>query len=153
MTHRVLAAAALSVLALAAARPALAACQFQKIAEVPVTMQGLQPTLTAQINGKEGKFLIDTGAFFSGVTADTAAKYGMKHSTAPFGMMVQGVGGVQRDLQAVAADNFTFAGVGFRNTDFILVGRIGGSGIVGNIGENLMGPFDVEYDFANGAIR
>jgi tetratricopeptide (TPR) repeat protein len=153
MTQRFLAAAALAALALTAAGPALAACQFQKIAEVPVTMDGLRPTLTAQINGKEGRFLIDTGAFFSGVTADTVAKYGMKKSIAPFGAKVVGVGGVQRDLQAVSAENFTFAGVGFRNTDFILVGRIGGSGIVGNIGENLMGPFDVEYDFANGAIR
>jgi tetratricopeptide (TPR) repeat protein len=153
MTHRFLAAAALSALVLAAAGPAFAACQFQKIAEVPVTMEGLQPTLVAQLNGKDGKFLIDTGAFFSGVTADTVARYGMKKSIAPFGAKVQGVGGVQRDLQAVAAENFTFAGVGFRNTDFILLGRIGGGGIVGNIGENLMGPFDVEYDFANGAIR
>jgi tetratricopeptide (TPR) repeat protein len=77
----------------------------------------------------------------------------MKKSIAPFGARVQGVGGVQRDLQAVSAENFTFAGVGFHNTDFVLLGRIGGNGIVGNIGENLMGPFDVEYDFANGAIR
>jgi tetratricopeptide (TPR) repeat protein len=152
MTHRA-PAAALAALALAAAAPAVAACQFQKIAEVPVTMEGLQPTLVAQLNGKDGKFLIDTGAFFSGVTADTAARYGMKKSIAPFGAKVQGVGGVQRDLQAVSAENFTFAGVGFRNTDFILLGRLGGSDIVGNIGENLMGPFDVEYDFANGAIR
>lgn len=153
MTHRLPVAAAFAALALAAAGPASAACQFQKIAEVPVTMEGLQPTLMAQINGKDGKFLIDTGAFFSGVTADTAARYGMKKSIAPFGAKVLGVGGVQRDMQAVSAENFTFAGVGFRNSDFILVGRIGGSGIVGNIGENLMGPFDVEYDFANGAIR
>ena len=54
---------------------------------------------------------------------------------------------------AVAAETFTFAGVGFKNTEFILLGRIGGPGVVGNIGENLMGPFDVEYDLANGVIR
>ncbi|HEX2818460.1 MAG TPA: aspartyl protease family protein [Phenylobacterium sp.] len=154
MTPRVLAsAAALSVLAFARAGPASAACQFQKIAEVPVTMEGLRPTIMAKINGQDAKFLVDTGAFFGGVTADTAAKYGMKRSIAPFGMMVQGVGGVKRDVQAVAAQSFTFAGVGFHDTDFLLLGRIGGGGVAGNIGENLMGPFDVEYDFANGLIR
>lgn len=136
-----------------AAGSAAAECKFQKVAEAPVTMEGLRPTMVAQINGQDAKFLIDTGAFFGGVTPETAAKYGMKHSIAPFGMTVQGVGGQKRDIQAVAAENFTFAGVGFRNIQFILVGRIGGDGIVGNIGENLMGPFDVEYDFANGAIR
>ena len=96
--------------------------------------------------------MVDTGADFGGVTADVAAKYNMKHSIAPFGMTVQGVGGSKRDLQAAMAD-ITFSGMGFRNIDFLVVGRIGGGGIVGNIGENLMGPFDVEYDFANGVMR
>jgi tetratricopeptide (TPR) repeat protein/predicted aspartyl protease len=153
MTHRVLAAVALSALALAAGGPAFAACQFQKIADVPVTMEGTRPTIMAQLNGKDAKLLVDTGATFGVVTEETAAKYGMKRSIAPFGATVQSVGGVKRELRAVAADTLTFASVGFRNTDFMLVGRVGGDGIVGNIGENLMGPFDVEYDFANGAIR
>ena len=146
--------AAVAVLAaIAVTGAARAECKFQKIAEAPITMAGLRPTMIAQINGRDAKFLVDTGAFFGGVTQETAAQYGMKRSTAPFGMRIQGVGGQQREAEAVAADNFTFAGVGFRNTQFLLVGRIGGDGIVGNIGENLMGPFDVEYDFANGAIR
>jgi tetratricopeptide (TPR) repeat protein len=144
---------AVSAAAALAAGPASAACQFQKIAELPVTMDGLQPSIMVKINSQDAKFLVDTGAFFSGVTADSVAKYKMKHSIAPFGMMVEGVGGAKRDIQAVAADTFTFAGIGFRNSDFMVLGRIGGPGIDGNIGENLMGPFDVEYDFANGVIR
>jgi hypothetical protein len=127
MTPRFL--AVLSALAFAGAGPASAACQFQKIAEAPVTMEGLRPTIMAKINGQDAKFLVDTGATFGGVTAETAARYGMKHSIAPFGMTVQGVGGVKRDAQAVAAETFTFAGVGFRNTDFLLLGRIGGDAI------------------------
>jgi tetratricopeptide (TPR) repeat protein/predicted aspartyl protease len=146
-------AVALSALALFAAGSASAACQFAKIADVPVTMDGLRPTIMTKINGQDAKFLVDTGAFFSGVTPETVAKYGLKSTIAPFGMMVQGVGGQSRDLRAVRADSFSYAKVGFRNTDFLLLGRIGGDGIAGNIGENLMGPFDVEYDLANGVIR
>jgi predicted aspartyl protease len=144
-------AAASSVLA--AGSVAQADCKFQKIAEVPVTMQGLRPTIMAQINGQDAKFMVDTGAFFGAVSPETVAKYGMKHAIAPAGMMIQGVGGAKRDVRAVAADNFNFAGVGFRNTQFLLMERAGGPGIAGAIGENLMGPFDVEYDFGHGAIR
>lgn len=146
-------AAALSALALFAAGSASAACQFAKIADVPVTMDGLRPTIMTKINGQDAKFLVDTGAFFSGVTPETVAKYGLKSTTAPFGMMVKGVGGQSRDLRAVRADSFSYAKVGFSKTDFLLLGRVGGDGIAGNIGENLMGPFDVEYDLANGVIR
>ena len=144
--------ALVSLIALASAGEASAACQFQKIADVPVTMEGLRPTIMAKINGQDAKFLVDTGAFFSGVTTDTAGKYGLKHSIAPFGRKLQGVGGVSRDMQAVAAESFVFAGMGFRNADFVVIGRVGGD-LVGNIGENLMGPFDVEYDLANGVMR
>jgi tetratricopeptide (TPR) repeat protein len=153
MTHRVLAAAALSALALAAAGPAFAACQFQKIADVPVTMEGLRPTIMAKINGQDAKLMIDTGAVFGAVSPETAAKYGMKRAVAPYGATVKGVGRAQRDLRAVAADTFSFSSVGFHDTDFMVVERAGGAGAAGVIGENLMGPFDVEYDLANGMIR
>jgi tetratricopeptide (TPR) repeat protein/predicted aspartyl protease len=137
---------------MALAGSAQAECKFQKFAEVPIVMEGTRPTMVAQVNGKDAKFLVDTGAFFGGVTEEAGKRLGMKSSTAPFGLMVQGVAGQKRDARAMRADQFTYAGIGFRNTDFILLGRID-SDLVGNIGENLMGPFDVEYDFANGVMR
>jgi len=142
------------VVALGAGAPgaALAACQFGKVAEVPVIMEGQRPTVMAKLNGQDGRFLVDTGAFFSGVTPEAAEKFKMKRSIAPFGFQLQGVGGQKRDMRAVAADTFSFANVGFHNTDFLLVGRPGND-LSGMIGENLMGPWDVEYDLANGVIR
>lgn len=151
MTPRSLA-LSLTAMALLGAGPASAACQFQKLVDVPVTMDGLRPTIMTKINGVDAKFLVDTGAFFGGVTPEAAAQYKMPHSAAPINIMVVGVGGQKRDLRAVEAENFSFAGIGFRNQQFVLLGRIG-EGLAGNIGENLMGPFDVEYDLANGVIR
>jgi len=40
-------------------------CNLGKVGEVPVTMEGLRPLLTAQVNGKDAKFLLDSGATFS----------------------------------------------------------------------------------------
>ncbi|MGZ6019952.1 MAG: aspartyl protease family protein [Phenylobacterium sp.] len=150
---RVFVAAGGVLAALVLAQPAAGACQFKKIAEVPVTMDGLQPTIMVKINGQDAKFLVDTGAVFGGVTPSTVAQFNMKHSIAPFGLVVTGVGGSRRDAQAARADSFVFAGVGFHDTDFLVIGRVGANGVAGNIGENLMGPFDVEYDLANGVIR
>jgi tetratricopeptide (TPR) repeat protein/predicted aspartyl protease len=154
MTRRsILAPFAALALAAGASGAQAAACQFQKIADVPVTMNGLRPTITTQIDGRDAKFLIDTGAFFGAVTPEAVTQYGMKGTVIPPGMMVQGVGGHARNIQAVQADQFTFAGMGFRNTQFMVIGRVGGDGVAGNIGENLMGPFDVEYDLGHGMIR
>ncbi|HZZ66628.1 MAG TPA: aspartyl protease family protein, partial [Phenylobacterium sp.] len=154
MTRRpILAPFAALALAAGASGAQAAACQFQKIADVPVTMNGLRPTIMTQIDGRDAKFLVDTGAFFGAVTPEAVAQYGMKGTVAPPGMMVRGVGGHTRDIQAVQADQFTFAGMGFRNTQFMVIGRVGGDGVAGNIGENLMGPFDVEYDLGHGMIR
>ena len=149
---RDLAAALIVAGSLGAATTAQAACKFQRLAEVPIIMEGTRPTIVAQVNGKDARFLVDTGAFFGGVTLEAGERLGMKHSTAPYGMTVTGAGGQTRDARAMRADTLSFAGLGFRNVDFLVIGRIGGD-MVGNIGENLMGPLDVEYDFANGVMR
>jgi len=137
----------------AAASQAAADCKLQKIVDVPVTMDGLHGTVPAQINGHDTRFTIDTGAFFSVVGSDAAAQFGMRKSSVPFGMVVRGVGGSERDASAVTADTFTFAGAGFKNIQFLTGGRVDNSRSAGVIGQNVMGPFDVEYDFANGVMR
>ncbi|HZZ31639.1 MAG TPA: retropepsin-like aspartic protease, partial [Phenylobacterium sp.] len=132
---------------------AQADCKFQKIAEVPVTMDGLRPLVTAVVNGHEATFVVSTGAFFSSVSPEAAERFGMKKSTAPFGLEVTGLGGVSRDARAVMADSFTFANAGFKNIQFLVGGWGGGGSTAGGLGQNIMGPFDVEYDFAHGVMR
>lgn len=140
-------------LAVAAGPASAASCQMLKILEVPVTMEGLRPTVPAAVNGHETRFMIDTGAFFSVMSTDAADRFGLKKSVAPFGMSVRGLGGNERAAEAVRADEFGFAGAGFKNIQFLVGGRVGGGDVSGVIGQNIMGPFDVEYDFANGVMR
>jgi tetratricopeptide (TPR) repeat protein/predicted aspartyl protease len=143
---------ALAAIALAAP-PAFAECKFQKLAEVPVTMDGLRPIVTAKLHGQDAKFMIDTGAFFGFVSDDAAPRYGLKKSIAPFGMTIRGIGGGQADARAVEADSLEFAGARWRNIQFLAGGRVGHGEVVGVIGQNLLGAFDMEYDFANGVLR
>ena len=142
-------AAALTLLASAAR----AECKLQKIVEMPVTMDGLRPHVAAKINGHDVTLLVDSGFFFSDLSDEAVARFGMKRSTAPYGLEIGGVGGHSRDARAAVAQDFSFAGAQFHNIEFLVGGRVGDAVAVGVVGENILGPFDVEYDLGNGMIR
>src|SRR5579859_1021318 len=144
--------AATSLFMAATRAQAASACQLGKLVEIPVTMQGFRPYVKASINGKEATFLVDTGAFFSMVTDDAIDKFGMRHISAPLGLQVKVAGGATREARAAVAENFSFAGANFKNIEFLAGGRLD-LATAGLIGENLIGPFDVEFDLANGVIR
>jgi tetratricopeptide (TPR) repeat protein len=146
-------AGAFAALGLVAAPAAQAACEFQKVAEVPVTMRGLQPLVHARINGHDTTFILDTGAFFSAVSDDAVARFGMKKSSVPMGLMIRSVGGATTGARAATADMMEFAGGHFSNMQFLAGGRIGDGEVAGVIGQNLLGNYDMEYDLANGVLR
>lgn len=139
--------------ALAIASPAAAACVYGKVAELPVTMRGLRPTITTQINGQDAKFVVDSGAFYSMVSEDAADRLGMKSAIAPAGLRIQGVGGHSAAAKVARAQTFGFAHATFNNVEFLVGGRDGSSETVGFLGQNVLGTFDVEYDLANGFVR
>jgi tetratricopeptide (TPR) repeat protein/predicted aspartyl protease len=141
--------AAVAGLLLAAGSPALADCKLAKVAEIPVTMVGMQPTMDAKINGKDATFLIDSGAFYSILDYDFAAGMGLK----PYGGggLMQGAGGVKAyTIYHVA--NFQFGGASVSKADFAVT-QLFDESMDGYLGENILGQGDVEYDFANGVAR
>ncbi len=145
--------AAVVVCALSAAPQAAAAgdkkCTIGKVAELPITMNSLRPTIPATINGREARFIVDSGAFWSMMSTAAAAEYGLKAH--PFhGLQVRGVGG-SAEAQVTSIKEFTFAGITLKHVDFLVGGSESGS--TGLIGQNLLEKLDVEYDFAHGAIR
>jgi tetratricopeptide (TPR) repeat protein len=125
-------------------------CKLGKVAELPVTMAGYRPLITAGINGKEARFVLDSGAFYSLMTTATAAEFGLKLERAPRGAGLQGVGGaVYTELATVK--EFTFAGVPIHDVEFLVGGSEFGS--AGLLGQNFLGHWDVEYDFSKGVVR
>ena len=57
--------------------PAVAKCSVGKYLELPVTMVGNNPVVTIQINGRDARFLLDSGAFFSTIAKANAQDYGL----------------------------------------------------------------------------
>src|SRR5215469_9528111 len=63
--------------------PADAACVQVKLGELPVTMVGPLPTIPVKIDGVELKMVADSGAFFSLLTPQAAAKAKLKPGVLP----------------------------------------------------------------------
>jgi predicted aspartyl protease/tetratricopeptide (TPR) repeat protein len=150
-----LAALALAVLALTAgpgsAAAAAAGCTLQKIADLPVTMAGMQPMVTAKINGQDARLFIDTGAFFSILNPGSAAKFGLKLGPLDPRFHVEGATG-EAFMHVTTVKTLTFLDIPFPDVEF-LVGEHALGPADGLIGQNVLGGPDVEYDFANGVAR
>jgi tetratricopeptide (TPR) repeat protein/predicted aspartyl protease len=139
-----------SCIALAAPEPSRATCSLKRVAELPITMEGLRPTIAVQFNGKPANLVLDSGAFYSSISAATAAQYGLKLGPAPFGLHVKGIGGYA-DMSLTTVKDFGLIGITIHNVEFLVGGsEVGGSGL---LGQNLLEKFDVEYDLAHGAVR
>jgi tetratricopeptide (TPR) repeat protein len=132
---------------------AFAACKLEQLVELPITMSGSAPQLTAKINGQDAQFVADSGAFYSMMTEASAAQYKLALRPAPFGFYVSGVGGTVTPSIATVKI-FTIAGVPIKNVEFLVGGsEVAGSASVGVLGQNFLRIADNEFDLANGVIR
>jgi predicted aspartyl protease len=132
--------------------PSFAACKREAF-DLPVTMSDARPLIAAKFNGKDAHLLVDSGAWFSMISAATAERFKLKVGAAPFGMMVRGIGGSTFPLVATVK-TLTLADVDLPNREFLVVGsEVGGGGSAGLLGQEFLEVFDVEYDLANGMIR
>jgi tetratricopeptide (TPR) repeat protein len=127
-------------------------CKLAKMAELPVTMTNMRPLITAKINDVDVQFVADSGAFYSMMSAASAAQLNLPHRFAPFGLWVTGVGGGTADVTIATVKVFTIAGTPLHNVDF-LGGSEVGAGSIGVLGQNFLHLGDVEYDLGQGVIR
>jgi tetratricopeptide (TPR) repeat protein/predicted aspartyl protease len=109
--------------------------------------------IPVKFTGQDATLAVDSGAFFSMITAGTAAEFGLKVGPAPFGLRVTGVGGSQAEVAVTTVDQLTIAGQSLRHIQFLVGGSEPEAGSVGFLGQNILGIADAEYDLANGVIR
>jgi len=137
---------------LATPRAPAATCRIERLPDIPVTMQGLLPTVHAQINGVDARFVADSGAFLQFVTPAAVKEFKLRVDNSFQNLNVQGVGGIEH-AQVAWAKSFTLAGMTVSDVPFVVAGSGFGGGAVGLLGQNLFRIADVEYDLANGVIR
>jgi predicted aspartyl protease len=146
------AALAMLLLSLAPARSE-SACTLGLLAELPVTMAGLRPLVSAQFNGSEALLLVDSGAFYSMLSPLSAAGLKLKSSSAR---------GLEFRIETLTGEiipevttikEFSIAKTRITSLQFFVGGTVPGSGVAGLLGQNVLGTADVEYDFANRVVR
>lgn len=127
-------------------------CKLNRLAVLPVTMDGLRPTVEAQINGSPALFTLDSGAFWSMLTPASAQQYQLRldYSRVP-GLHVEGIGGSVK-AAITTVKTFTVFKIPLHNVDFIVGGSEPGKGTVGLLGQNILRWADVEYDLAQGSL-
>ncbi len=142
----------LALAAISGSSAVSAACVLKKVAELPVTMSNLQPTISAKIDGKRVRMLADTGAFFSMISPAVAAEMKLPVRPTPYELYVSGVGGGMT-ASVTTVKEFDLDTIALRHVDFIVGGSESGPGIDGVVGRNMLVGFDGEYDLANGVVR
>jgi predicted aspartyl protease len=145
---RRLAGVAAALAGLALAGRAEAACHLKQLAELTVTMRGTKPLVQAKINGRDVTLVLDTGANYSTVTPEIAARLGLRDIG--FAGKTRGIGGAA-DHHFAQADSFTVGDLAFDRLDFgVTDAKLAADGL---LGENILGAVDIEIDLANGVAR
>ncbi|PIB96044.1 aspartyl protease family protein [Caulobacter sp. X] len=141
--------AALALALLSTQTLAASKCQVMKLAELPVTMEGPSPVMTAQINGREARFIVDSGAFYSTMSAGAAQELGLSINNLG-NARLKGLGG-ETSLGVATVKEFVIAGQKLSRIEF----AVGGSSTryAGFLGQNILGLAGVEYDLTHGAVR
>ncbi|MDE1149298.1 MAG: retroviral-like aspartic protease family protein [Azospirillaceae bacterium] len=135
------------------------ACKVAKINTLPVVMDGFQPLVRAEVNDTPVYFLLDTGAFATTLFVDQASKLAL-----PSVDMVSintarlvGVDGVT-GMRGANIAKFTLGDQTIQEWH-VAVGAadMGGAGkdgipVVGLLGEDVLGPYDLDIDLAHGAL-
>ena len=121
-------------------------------ADLPVTIApGNRAMLATTINGRDARFILDSGAFFSMMSLASAAQYHLPLRWAPQGFYVIGVGG-NADVQIGIVKELMIGRSKFQNVEFLIGGSDIAENAVGLIGQNLLANWDVEYDMGQSKI-
>jgi predicted aspartyl protease len=135
------------------ASPAIAACTLTKVVDLPVTFVQRKPLVDAKINGEAVRLIVDTGATIGGLTSEAARNFSIKTAPLATDGVVHSVAGEVVEFQAGTVRVLELGGVAIRNVQVLVGGRVPNVGVVGRLGENVLGLADTELDFAAREVR
>jgi predicted aspartyl protease/tetratricopeptide (TPR) repeat protein len=121
--------------------------------DIPVRLIDHRPVATVQLNGVEVPMLVDSGAFYSMMSAATAAQLNLKLRRPPNGFTIQGHAGAVEALRVTTVDEVGLQLATLKKVDFFVGGNELNAGIMGILGRNFLSAADTEYDLAHGVLR
>jgi tetratricopeptide (TPR) repeat protein/predicted aspartyl protease len=130
----------------------VADCKMQQLAQLSVTMTGSFPLVVAKINSLPAKFVIGSGTAKNFISAAVAAEFqlNLRAPARPFKATAYGV---STDAQLTTINDFSVGGVPLSDLEFIVAGGQPPQGSAGELGQNVLGIGDAEYDLSHGNIR
>jgi predicted aspartyl protease len=131
-------------------RAALARCQIEKVAEIPVAYNGNQLLTRGTIDGHPVSVLIDTGSNMSFIWRSSAERLGLHLVTGPR-MRMFGLGGESR-VDSTLVEELQVAAFKANNLRIPVAGGLAG-GVDFILGENFLGRDSIEFDVRHGAVR
>ena len=131
---------------------ASAACKLGVLAELPVLMDGAQPTVATKINGADARFVANSAAGFSIIFSAPAQALRLPSSNPGLQLDVEGLAGGETPW-STSVKRFELGGQEIPNVTFVVAGHQATPQAIGYIGQNILGFADTEYDLANGVIR
>src|SRR5271156_1162097 len=135
---RVLAALLWATIMAAPALAETAHCTLAKLVEFPVLMSNLRPIVTAKVNGTDVRFELDTGAFFSDISAASAAELKLRTYAAPIGFRLIGIGG-SSEVSLTRIRELLLNGVPLHDKELIVGGSdIGQGDSIGVLGRDIL---------------
>jgi predicted aspartyl protease len=130
---------------------ARAACQVTILLELPVSLVAQKIVVPAKIGGTDTTLILDTGAFFNGLTPASAQRLGLQGKLVPPSLKIGGPKGT--GWRVATVPELTLGGVSLRKIDFLIGGGIAEVGAAGRIGQNMFAGADMELDLAHGKVR
>lgn len=125
---------------------------MKQIAQFTVTMTGSLPLAAAKINAKPANFVISSGSARSFMSSAAVAEFGL-HLHTPIRPIKINALGRAIDARIATVYDFSVAGVNVGELEFLVGGGQAPLGSAGELGQNLLGLADVEYDLSHGNVR
>ena len=129
-------------------------CRLLQLGTLPVTLHGLRPTVRVGIDGRRATFLLDSGAFYSTISEDTAARYRLALRAIPGDeLYLTGAGGGMTRPRLTTVKTFSYLNAPLHHVQFLVIPQNFWGRLAGSLGQNLLRVSDVEYDLADGVVR
>ena len=148
--NRLAALAALSLFAAAAHAADASNCRAVRVDEWPVRLQEGSPVAQGEINGTKVNVLVDTGAWTSVITRASAER--LELTARLIRGRMEGFGGTSR-MNLARVDELKVGGTAARKIPVLVAGERPIRGVDLVLGQDFLGAYDLELDYAAGVVR